>query len=362
MNPLKRRFLHLSELTDKTYLTQGDVFDAVNNHLMALCAVTQGQNFGGYISRSERVVVSIFDYGGVVRLSMPMSKRFTVSLETHTCEDILILEPDRVYRWRSVNQAFNGVQEASFSYKNASFKQPTGPFLASTEISTDLTVNSVLGKYAGMLSRLIPNEKTEQIANQYPDTGGQRLKIKPLSVKPEQLRIDIDDLIGVFGAESIKVSGYGSVIESTSSAMSTVNPTVGSTVKSTESMHLSSVNALPNAPLDSVSQCTDVRLGSVTQPLLTHPIALIAYRILQRNAQTRADKVWAMLRQDVNQHDFNRHYDVDLVVESITQDSVTWFGRGDSENTMSYDSFRKNVLVDVRRLVKAEQAENLTSS
>ncbi|MFD2017409.1 hypothetical protein ACFSJQ_21210 [Vibrio olivae] len=90
MNPLKRRFLHLSELTDKTYLTQGDVFDAVNNHLMALCAVTQGQNFGGYISRSERVVVSIFDYGGVVRLSMPMSKRFTVSLETHTCEDILI--------------------------------------------------------------------------------------------------------------------------------------------------------------------------------------------------------------------------------------------------------------------------------
>ncbi|EGR3365682.1 hypothetical protein DMN80_22440 [Vibrio parahaemolyticus] len=59
-----------------------------------------------------------------------------------------------------------------------------------------------------------------------------------------------------------------------------------------------------------------------------------------------------MIRQDVRANEFNRQFDVDALIESITQDSVTWFGRGDNENTMSYDSFRKNVLVDVRRQIR----------
>jgi hypothetical protein len=116
------------------------------------------------------------------------------------------------------------------------------------------------------------------------------------------------------------------------------------------------VNANAESGVTPVTGSAYGRLEPVNQPLPTHPIEQIAYRILSANPQARADKVWTLLRQDVSQHDFNRQYDVDVVIESITQDSVSWFGRGDNENTMSYDSFRKNVLVDIRRLVKAQQS------
>lgn len=69
-----------------------------------------------------------------------------------------------------------------------------------------------------------------------------------------------------------------------------------------------------------------------------------------------------MIRQDVRANEFNRQFDVDALIESITQDSVTWFGRGDNENTMSYNSFRKNVLVDVRSKLGRQNKTSSSSS
>ncbi|EOG7766673.1 hypothetical protein ACLIOJ_004636, partial [Vibrio parahaemolyticus] len=177
------------------------------------------------------------------------------------------------------------------------------------------------------------NDGTHQLTEQYPSQRGQRLSTDALTVKPSQIRVDMEQVIDVFGKAVLLNRGC--------QAVDTVKATLGSTVSQTAGQCIESVNAP-----------TELGLDSVIQPMPIHPIAQIAHRVLTLNPQARADKVWNMIRQDVRANEFNRQFDVDALIESITQDSVTWFGRGDNENTMSYNSFRMNVLVDVRRQIR----------
>ncbi|EJG1806053.1 hypothetical protein BS057_RS23245, partial [Vibrio parahaemolyticus] len=208
------------------------------------------------------------------------------------------------------------------------------PFLAYMAINASLTTESMVGEFITKASKVLPNEVTHLVAEQYPSQRGQRLSTDAMTVKPTQIRVDMEEVVRVFGEVALLNGGC--------QAVSTVETTLNSTVGHTVNQYLGTVNAR-----------TDIRLSSVTQPMPIHPIAQIAYRVLILNPQARADKVWNTIRQDVRENEFNRQFDVDALVESITQDSVTWFGRGDNENTMSYDSFRKNVVVDVRRQIRA---------
>ncbi|WP_238115060.1 hypothetical protein, partial [Vibrio cincinnatiensis] len=97
-----------------------------------------------------------------------------------------------------------------------------------------------------------------------------------------------------------------------------------------------------------------VRCHVANQPVLTHPIAQIAYRALESNPNAKANKIWNLIRSEVNQSGAQRVFDTDAIIDEMTLDHVTWFGRGDSENTMQYNSFRMNILPKVRRALSGQ--------
>lgn len=332
VSQFKRRYVRLEEVCDKTYLTQWDILEAIEEEKLCLFADISASSLGA-IHPPSQCVAAIFDYQGVVQLTESSSKRFALSLESILVQHVIIVEMHGINRWRSVTEAFDNVLQAHFKYTPNVLSQPNKAFVAYAAVNASLTTESVVGELITKASTIFSNDVTHQLAEQYPNQRGQRLSTEALMVKPSQIRIDMEQVIKVFG-KAVLLNRGCQVID-------TVEVTLGSTVSHTASQYVGSVKAP-----------TDIRLGSVAQPMPIHPIAQIAYRVLALNPQARADKVWNTIRQDVRENEFNRQFDVDALIESITQDSVTWFGRGDNENTMSYDSFRKNVLVDVRRQIR----------
>ncbi len=333
MSQFKRRYVRLDEVCDKTYLTKWDILEAIEEDKLCLFAQISATNLGA-IHPPSQSVAAIFDYKGLVQLTNSTSKQLALSLEPVPVQHVIVVESHCINRWRSVTDAFDNVLQANFKYSPNALTQPNKPFLAYMAINASLTTESMVGEFITKASKVLPNEVTHLVAEQYPSQRGQRLSTDAMTVKLTQIRVDMEEVVRVFGEVALLNGGC--------QAVSTVETTLNSTVGHTVNQYLGTVNAR-----------TDIRLSSVTQPMPIHPIAQIAYRVLILNPQARADKVWNTIRQDVRENEFNRQFDVDALVESITQDSVTWFGRGDNENTMSYDSFRKNVVVDVRRQIRA---------
>ncbi|WP_417878407.1 hypothetical protein [Vibrio sp.] len=333
MSQFKRRYVRVDEACDKTYLTKWDILEAIEEDKLCLFAQISAKSLGA-IHPPSQSVAAIFDYKGLIQLTNSTSKQFALSLEPVPVQHVIVVESHCINRWRSVTDAFDNVLQANFKYSPNALTQPNKPFLAYMAINASLTTESMVGEFITKASKVLPNEVMHQVAEQYPSQRGQRLSTDAMMVKPTQIRVDMEEVVRVFGEAALLNGGC--------QAVSTVETTLNSTVGHTANQYLETVNAP-----------TDIRLNSVTQPMPIHPIAQIAYRVLKLNPQARADKVWNTIRQDVRENEFNRQFDVDALVESITRDTVTWFGRGDNENTMSYDSFRKNVVVDVRRQIRA---------
>lgn len=332
VSQFKRRYVRLEEVCDKTYLTQWDILEAIEEEKLGLFADISASRLGA-IHPPSQSVAAIFDYKGIVQLTERSSKRFALSLESIPVKHVIIVEMHGINRWRSVTEAFDNVLQAHFKYTPNALSQPNKAFVAYAAVNASLTTESVVGEFITKASAIFSNDVTHQLVEHYPSQRGQRLSTDALTVKPNQIRVDMEQVVDVFGKAVLLNRGC--------QAVDTVKATLGSTVIQTAGQCIESVNAP-----------TELRLDSVIQPMPIHPIAQIAHRVLTLNPQARADKVWNMIRQDVRANEFNRQFDVDALIESITQDSVTWFGRGDNENTMSYDSFRKNVLVDVRRQIR----------
>ncbi|EGQ8010760.1 hypothetical protein C4G74_RS23380 [Vibrio parahaemolyticus] len=332
MSQFKRRYIRLEEACDKTHLTKWDILDAIEGERLCLFADISASSLGA-IHPPSQCVAAIFDYQGIVQLTERSSKRFARSLESIKVQHVIIVEMHGINRWRAVTEAFDHVLQAHFKYTPNAPSPPNKAFVAYASVNASLTTESVVGELITKASAIFSNDVTHQLTEQYPSQRGQRLSTDALTVKPNQIRVDMEQVIDVFGKAVLLNRGC--------QAVDTVKATLGSTVSQTAGQCIESVNAP-----------TELGLDSVIQPMPIHPIAQIAHRVLTLNPQARADKVWNMIRQDVRANEFNRQFDVDALIESITQDSVTWFGRGDNENTMSYDSFRKNVLVDVRRQIR----------
>ncbi|HCH1153071.1 TPA: hypothetical protein NKP66_004431 [Vibrio parahaemolyticus] len=332
MSQFKRRYVRLEEACDKTYLTKWDILEAIEEGRLSLYAQISAQNLGA-IHPPSQSVAAIFDYKGMVQLTESTSKRFALSLEPIPVQHLIVVESHCIYRWRSVTDTFDNVLQASFKYLPNALNQPNKPFVAYTAINASLTTESVVGEFITRASKILSNDVTHRLAEQYPSQRGQRLSTGAITVKPAQIRVDMEEVVRVCGEAALLNGGC--------QALRTVEEALESTVNPTANQHIGSVKAP-----------TTIRLNSVVQPMPIHPIAQIAYRVLKLNPKARADKVWNTIRQDIRENEFNRQFDVDSLVDSITQDSVSWFGRGDNENTMSYDSFRKNVLVDVRRQIR----------
>lgn len=372
MTELKRRFIRLDEISQKTTLSKGDVLDAVEQKKMPLCGVLKAEKMGA-IHPTSKSVPAIFNYEGMVRFTESTSFNFALSGKAQPCTHAIILEPQRITHWQPVKSVFGNVVSADFKLDERVLNQPTVTLIAYTQIERLRTLDSSLEALTNTFNRSLGLKADDEVKDSPPRY---HLKTTPVTVEPAQLRVDLEDIQRVFGVEVLKANALVSVTASVtpveSSALSnaiTVETSVSngaSTVESSANERLAPVtcngpNALasvnPNASnaLPSVSSTVKRRLDSVDQRYLTHPLAHVVIRILEAHPEAKAITVWNILRQDVNQNEFQREFDTDVLIESMTQDTLTYFGRGEKEKTMSYESFRKNVLAGAKRLFKTSQ-------
>ncbi len=294
------RFLRLEEVESKTGLTQWDVLGAIESGKLNFCAQVELGNVGA-LYKSE-FVVSVFDYMGMVKLFKPLSKRFALSMESHGCRCFVVMEPQNIKRWRSVGDAFGEMTQKNVKFIDKAVTLPQFQFYAYASVGSLPTVENVVGTLTNMIAECMPQKDMTKLKAQYPWADTQSLHAFTIKIKPEQLRIDKNDLDRVFSLSQ---------------------------------------------PLTS-----DI---NVSDHILTHPIEQIVHRVLLDNPQFNADKVWALLRKELNQ-DGERRYDVDGVIDVMTLDEIQWFGRGvDSDNRMTYGSFRKNTVYNVKRYLKREK-------
>jgi len=372
MTELKRRFIRLDEISQKTTLSKGDVLDAVEQKKMPLCEVLKAEKMGA-IHPTSKSVPAIFNYEGMVRFTDSTSFNFALSGKAQPCTHAIILEPQRITHWQPVKSVFGNVVSADFKLDERVLNQPTVTLIAYTQIERLRTLDSSLEALTNTLSKSFGSKADDEVQDSPPRY---HLKTTPVTVESAQLRVDLEDIQRVFGVEVFKANALVSVTasvtpveSSTSSNAVPVETRVSngsSTVTSSANERLAPVtfngsNALasvtPNASnaLPSVSSTVKRRLDSVDQRYLTHPLAHVVIRILETHPEAKAITVWNFLRQDVNQNEFQREYDTDVLIESMTQDTLTYFGRGEKEKTMSYESFRKNVLARVKRVFKTSQ-------
>jgi len=361
MTELKRRFIRLDEISQKTTLSKGDVLDAVEQKKMPLCGVLKAEKMGA-IHPTSKSVPAIFNYEGMVRFTDSTSFNFAFSGKAQPCTHAIILEPQRITHWQPVKSVFGNVVSADFKLDERVLKQPTVPVVAYTQIERLRTLDSSLEALTNAFNKSFVGKEGGNIQD---SQAKYHLKTTPLTVEPAQLRVDLEDIQRVFGVEVLKANALVSVTASVtlveSSALSkavTVETSVSngaSTVESSANERLPPVTPNASNALPSVSSTVKRRLDSVDQRYLTHPLANVVIRILETHPEAKARTMWNFLRQDVNQNEFQREYDIDVLIESMTQDSLTYFGRGEKEKTMSYESFRKNVLARVKRVFKTSQ-------
>lgn len=321
VHAIKRRFIRLEEISEKTYLTKGDIFDAIDSGQLSFSALVEAKKLGALTQQDGHLkVAAVFDYNGMVNLLGEVSKQYSLTLQSNLTERFVVLQPDNIRNWLNVVKAFGNFSESGFKYLTQAPNQPSKPFVAYSGLEMVPTVNNMLGSFAdglaGLVSAVVPDADIDELRKKHPKNESMRLQTKSIKVEPERLRLDLEEIEKVFGSEVIKGIGL------------TVSPVV-----------------------ECVSQTNS---NMVSTAVLTHPIEKIVYRVLVSHAQIRADKIWNLIRQDVKL-ETNRQYDTDLVIDEITQDDVQWFAKGDTVNSMSYDSFRKNTVTGVRKFINNQK-------
>lgn len=300
-----RRFIRMEELSDFVTVSKGDVLDAIENKKITYCAPVDWKNLGAVIHKDKRKYVhAVFDYSGMIFLGYNKSREMAIHAQPIEVDMVGILERDKVTNWRSVPQAFKGVKSSVLPFLDESEPIPDGYFKAHALVEAGFTGLQARQNLMTLLNGLSEGRSTvgEHDISQY-------LVSNTVTIHPDAMRVDLVQLEGEF---------LGCEIDQKATARSPASATV----------------------IDE----------------LTHPIEQIVERMLSKDSTLRADKIWNALRRDVNQ-DGARTYDIDNVIDEMTSDSMTWFGRGiSSENSMSYDSFRKTTVYRVKaRLRKRRQ-------
>lgn len=306
-----RRFLRLDEIESKTILTKGDILDAVENKQMSLAATIDVRAMGAIVVTKERQhkLSAVFDYNGMVKLPFDIAKHFAISNKMTPVKKVMIIEPEKVCNWHSVTERFGNIESSRVDYTKAKPSQPTGRFVAFTCVEQGFSGVQMLTNYMLSIAKCCSTQKIENPLIK--EDNQPYLQTVSLTIEPERIRVEVKDIVNIFGKHSL-----------------------------------------------SESQSNDNKEGQskpIIQPeplIFTHPIKQIVHRVLIDYPDFYADKIWVQIRKDVNQ-DGPRIYDIDNVIDTITADSVSWFGKGDSlDNEMSYDSFRRSCVYQVKKQIK----------
>ncbi|MDV5171047.1 hypothetical protein [Photobacterium rosenbergii] len=313
---MNRIFFRLNEVKDLVSISYGDFLSLIDYGELTLCAWLEGQKFG--LVSKNNALLGVFDYSGTVSLTKRQSKTLLCEGKTIRLEQFLIQEPERIKAIIDCREWFADLPNHTFSKLSYSGDVPNGPFVACGPVGLVADQRASLNYVKNKQQQaLVDGEKVDLLDDWMSllvDAPVKQLGIKPIEIKPEQLRFDIRKLAEQFGPECLKQPerfGFAKQIES-----QTVMPS-----------NRTSTPIEPNVE--------------------TNPIKVIMGALLDEYPTARSDKLWNLLRQDFKQT--VRCYDIEQVIDEMTQDQIIWFGRGrDAENVMSYKTFQ-NQLSAVRK-------------
>ncbi|MDD1793927.1 hypothetical protein LRP50_12355 [Enterovibrio sp. ZSDZ42] len=298
---LKRRFYRLDEISDVTPLTKGDLLDVVERGEMQLCvwidAIALGAIPGGKNGATSKALANLFDYRGVVGISLQQSIDSVLSPKTKMHRAI-ILEPDLVKNWRSVSKEHPDASLVRFSSVSLCEK-PTAPFFAFASIGTQ-TVLSDRGIDALKDKNIFKDEhgdfSVSGLMRAFKDTDVE-LTTNELEISRDQLRFDLELVTEVFGLETTKDG-------------------------------LQSQKAIDTS---------DVEI---------HPLKIMISKAIIGNADANARTVWNLIKRD---HQIDaKQIDVDSLISTMNNDEIEWFGQQDTVRITKYKTFQ-NLLSEVRK-------------
>ncbi|MCY9875892.1 hypothetical protein OTK59_04920 [Vibrio natriegens] len=313
MEQLTRRFIRLSEIPEKTSATQGDVMAAIEDNQLTLFAYVEAKCLGAYGTRdNHKVVYAVFDYQGMVQLKSKDAARIIRLMKPTEISVLLVMEPERITGWSSVDDVFPNIQKTNLHYTKQCPELPTTPISAIAELSSTPTVENVVSKFASAFLNPKEDEKHTKLQDallnlNINDSTAQavRLNAKPVLINPEQLRVEVE--------------GINRWLIAIQPAI-TVEP-----VKKSSS-----------------------RLHEVA---LSHPIEKIAYRVLEIYGDQDAPKVWELIKKD-SLEEVKKQFDIDGYIIEVMKDSILWLDNKGTENSLGYQSFRKKHLPLVRKAIR----------
>ncbi|WP_345316290.1 hypothetical protein [Ferrimonas gelatinilytica] len=294
---MERRFYRLNEISQVSALSEGDLLDLVERDVVSLCARVEGTEFAAMLKAKdgEYGLGNLFHYRGMISLPNSVSVKL-INDEKASLTRALILEPEGVSQWRSNQALAQEHPKMSFSYCGNLSVLPQNPFWAFTCVQALPDMHSIMKGFETMTAALA--DQTVDRLDAFKAMTQKHLSTAALNIKPHQLRFEL---------ESIKA-------------------------------HLRH-NSVTTKPFVAPTET------------LTHPIKQILARMLTTQPHLRSDRLWNMLRTEVNQ-DGPREYDVDSVISNMTHDDLSWFGRDrNKENTVSYGRFQ-NLVSEVRKALK----------
>jgi hypothetical protein len=300
----KRRFIRLEEIEKRTSLTKEEVLDSIDDGELNLCAKVEVKHAGALFAVKEKPVIgAVFDYRGFVRLGRDDSKHFAAYDKEKAVEMFQILEPEKVSGWQSVTDAFGTIEKHIVAYQNSLPVRRENPFWAYPEVVYDVTGAQSFGQ---MITDMLTAEMKEKMGDGLNRLNTRYLQNRKLTIEPHALRIDLNQIAERFGLEVMK-------------------------------------DAVPAPAIQGQPEASD-------EIVFTNSIKQILHRVLLKYPKARSDRVLVLLRRDIHLES-GREFDTDAVIDDITNEDITYFGRGDTVLTMSYRRLQ-NLLSEVRKEVK----------
>ncbi|MCY9869684.1 hypothetical protein [Vibrio barjaei] len=289
----------MDEIEQKTSWTKGDILECIEQGKLSLCAsISESQMAAGKSSKGRDTIHAVFSYDGVVRLSEDISRRFSRFDKSQSVKNVQVLQPDRITRWGEPEDHFGAIPNSQLAIIR---KTPVydSPFFAFTKVTLGYSALDMIKGFAAQMESLKNKKSIEP--NAFLDHNPKSLDTGYITIGLSQLRIDLQEIENL----------------------------------------TKNVEVIPNS---------ETKIGKRTDiGIITNPIEQIIVRILLENRELKADKIWVLMRKDVNSEGARR-YDIDSVIDSMTSDRLYWFGKGiNTENELSYDTFRKNTVYKVKK-------------
>lgn len=292
---IKRRYIRIEEIEQKTPFTKGDILELVERGELSFSANVKSDSMGAvHINDGIRYVYGVFHYEGIVGLTKDASKSFAESGKPQQVSLVMIKHPENILGWGTVEEKFGKVEHDRTPYIPSSINKPERIIWAYPHVGVGKSGLQMINNMAVMLSKVAGTH--EQNSNSIKEDTKDYFRSGSLKVTSDALRVDLEDLDRLI--EKLKP-----VIEKAS--------------------------VTPHFP-----------------HIETHPIKQIIERIISNHLECSSSMVWNLLRKEFESD--SKRFDVDGVIFEITQDDLSYFGQGDVTKTITYRRFQ-NLISEVRK-------------